>query len=77
VVSSLSSGVLRPDFAELLGLLISAFGLGTMMRGDAERARGEARMCFGSGGSGRVIGGSGLIRGMLAFAERWHVVPGL
>jgi hypothetical protein len=71
VVSRRSSGVLGVmDFAEVLGLLMVAFGLGTMMRGDAERARGEARTCFGSGGSGRVIGGSGPINGMLAFVER-------
>lgn len=71
MVSRRSSGVLGVmDFAEVLGLLMVAFGLGTMMHGDAERARGEARTCFGSGGSGRVIGGSGPINGMLAFVER-------
>lgn len=50
-----------------------AFGDGTMKRGEAERARGEAcRMCFGRGGRGRFIGGRGATRGMLVVEERWH-----
>lgn len=54
------------DFAELLGELMGALGEGTMMRGEAERARGEAwRMCFGRGGRGRCMGGRGPISGML------------
>lgn len=81
VVSSLSEGVCGcgcgGDFAECLGELMAALGEGTIMRGDAERARGDDevwRMCFGRGGRGRCIGGSGPMSGMLFFGERWHGV---
>lgn len=78
VVSSLSDGVWGcvVDFAELLGELILALGEGTMMRGEAERARGEAwTMCLGRGGRGRCIGGRGPMRGMLFFSGEWHGTP--
>lgn len=59
--------------AEVLGELLFVLFEETMMRGEAERARGEVwRMCFGRGGRGRFIGGGGDIRGMLFFEERWH-----
>lgn len=77
MVSSLSGGVCGcvVDFAELLGELMFALGEGTMMRGEAERARGETwRTCFGRGGRGRDIGGRGPMSGMLFFVERWHGV---
>lgn len=75
VVSSLREGVCGCviDFADPLGELMCVLGEGTMMRGEAERARGDAwRMCFGRGGRGRFIGGIGAMRGKLFFAAKWH-----
>lgn len=79
MVSSLSEGCgggWVVDFAEVLGELMCVFGEGTMIRGEAERARGEVcRMCFGIGGSGRFMGGSGAITGMLFLGARAQGVP--
>lgn len=60
------------DLADVLGESMFAFAEGTIMRGEAERARGAAcKICFGRGGRGRFIGGRGAMRGIL-FGERWH-----